>query len=468
MLASVALLEAARLGVSATTGFVGQTPVTRYARADADGPTVVIAHGFAGSRQIMQAYAYTLARAGYVTYAFDFEGHGQNPVPMSGDVSAIDGTTRLLVDQTRRVIEATAMPGQRTALLGHSMASDLLVRSIGPETGPLVLLSAFSEEITPRVPSDLLLLTGAWEPGLRDFALSALQMIEPAAGNGDTVEQGGTRRRALVVPYADHVSILHARTAQRAAVDWLDQYYGRTSSVTIWPTGWAFLVLIASIVLLAAPLSRLLPGRGATVHRMSLARILMLTLLPGVAAPLIAVPLDPGWLPVLVADYLSLHLLVFGVVQLALLWRFGVSPGKVSGVALVALLVWGLGVFGLALGRYGTNFWPDLQRLWNIAALCLGAVPFMLADALATFGAPFWQRLLLRLGFLASLGFAVALDFESLFFLLLIAPVVALFYIIFGLMGRFAARRSGPAAAGIALGIVLAWALGVSFPLFSA
>ncbi len=468
-IASTAMLEIARSGVVTTNTSVGTTPVTRYARPDADGPPVVIAHGFAGSRQIMQAYSYTLARAGYVAYAFDFEGHGQNPVPMSGDVSSIDGTTRLLVEQTRRVIDATAVPNRKTALLGHSMATDLLVRSAGPETGPIILLSAFSQEITPEAPNDLLLLTGAWEPGLREFALRALQMVDPQAQDGDTAVQGDLRRRALIVPKSDHVSILHARVAQRAALTWLDDYYGRSSDVRIWPTGWALLALLTGIVVLAAPLSRLLPKTAPVeMRRLKLRQILMLTLLPAIAAPLVAVPLNPGWLPVLVADYLALHLLVFGTLQLALLWRFGVPLGAVSGLALAAVLLWGLGVFGLALGRYGTNFWPDLQRLGIICALAVGTVPFMLADAVASDHAAFWQRLLMRTGFIGSLGLAVALDFQGLFFLLMIAPIIALFYVIFGLMGRFAARRAGPAAPGIALGIALAWALGVSFPLFSA
>ena len=82
----------------------------------------------------------------------------------------------------------------------------------------------------------------------------------------------------------------------------------------------------------------------------------------------------------------------------------------------------------------------------------------------ALFG--FLRRFAVRLAFLISLGIAVALDFEGLFFLIMIAPVLVLFYAVFGTMGRQVARRSGPAASGIALGLVLAWALGVSFPLF--
>ena len=94
----------------------------------------------------------------------------------------------------------------------------------------------------------------------------------------------------------------------------------------------------------------------------------------------------------------------------------------------------------------------------------------MLADALATDGgrAPLWQRIALRVGFLASLGLAVALDFEGLFFLIMIAPVIVLFYALYGLVGRWVAARQGAMAAGIGLGLCLAWALGVSFPLFAA
>ena len=74
----------------------------------------------------------------------------------------------------------------------------------------------------------------------------------------------------------------------------------------------------------------------------------------------------------------------------------------------------------------------------------------------------------MRAGFIASLILAVVLDFEGLFFLIMIAPVMILFYAIFGTVGRATARKSGPLAPGIALGLVLAWALGVSFPLFQA
>ncbi len=46
-------------------------------------PTVLIAHGFAGSSMLMRGFALTLAHAGYTTVSWDFEGHGTNPNPFA-------------------------------------------------------------------------------------------------------------------------------------------------------------------------------------------------------------------------------------------------------------------------------------------------------------------------------------------------------------------------------------------------
>ncbi|MEL6434261.1 MAG: alpha/beta hydrolase [Pseudomonadota bacterium] len=98
------VLEGARAGLTISEVKVGQTPVT-VMQGPVSGPSILIAHGFAGSRQMMQGYGHVLARAGYTVYTFDFEGHGRHPVPMSGDVTAVDGTTRLLMEQTFAVMD---------------------------------------------------------------------------------------------------------------------------------------------------------------------------------------------------------------------------------------------------------------------------------------------------------------------------------------------------------------------------
>ena len=146
-------------------------------------------------------------------------------------------------------------------------------------------------------------------------------------------------------------------------------------------------------------------------------------------------------------------------------WAFGITGFALAvGVLLAA---YGILIFGLALDRYVASFVPHIGRLPIIAALAIGAVPFMLADSAMAHAHPqLWRRALIRLAFLISLGIAVMLDFERLFFLILIIPIIALFFLIFGLMGRWVEERAGPLASGLGLGLLLAWSLGVTFPMF--
>ena len=451
-------LESARSGVTFEEMSVGPTPVTVWAGSE-DGPAVVMAHGFAGSRQMMQGYGLLLAQAGYRVYAYDFEGHGRHPTPMSGDVTAVDGTTRLLVDQTLEVIAAARVGGGDVALVGHSMATDVLVRAAleADDIGPLVLLATFSGAVTAQAPDDMLMITGAWEPRLQGFAAEAV---------ADAAEV--VRREAIVAPAVEHVAILHSRAGRAAALDWLNAYYGRDTIVPVPQTGWALIGLLAAITMLFAPVARFLPARHMVPQDLSWRHFVVIVGVPMLAAPLLAAPVDTQVLPVLVADYLALHLLIYGVVQLGALWATGARPGPISILGGMLVLVWTVGVFGFALDRYGANFWPVPERYGIILALALGAVPFMLADAWAVQGAGLVRRVLARAGFLVSLAIAVAMDFEGLFFLLLIAPVIVLFFFSFGWIGRMAALRFGAVGPGVGLGLALAWALGVSFPLFSA
>jgi pimeloyl-ACP methyl ester carboxylesterase len=156
-LLSVWQLESARSGLTLQTLTAAETPVTRAALPDADGPVVIIAHGFAGSRQMMQGYALPLARAGYRVWSFDFHGHGRNPQPMTGDVTVIEGTTMRLVDQTLAVTAAARTAEGWTGpitLLGHSMATDIIIRAAAadPTIGPIVAVSAFSQAVQPISP----------------------------------------------------------------------------------------------------------------------------------------------------------------------------------------------------------------------------------------------------------------------------------------------------------------------------
>ncbi|NBB96596.1 MAG: alpha/beta hydrolase [Alphaproteobacteria bacterium] len=484
ILLCVLQLEQDRAGLTiAPLAGTGTTPATLYLReGGAPAPVVVIAHGFAGSRQLMEPFALTLAQAGYVVASFDFEGHGRNPEPMSGDVTSIDGTTRLLMAETARVARAAlAHPRAdgRLAYLGHSMASDIVIRQAlaDPPGDAVVAVSMFSQAVTASAPRNLLAIAGAWETALAEEALRTLRLTDPTAELGQTTGDPaiGTGRRAVTAPMVEHVGVLYSATSMRAARDWLDAVFVRSSAQPIVQRGGWIAALLVATVALGWPLARSLPKAGPVRRPVLPVRAFWLAALgPAILTPLLLAPFDLGFLPVLVADYLAVHLGLYGVLTLLMCWRFGLLHGQfplrafwIAG----AVALFGIVVFGGVLDRYVASFVPHPGRVPVIAGLTLGAVPFLLGDSLLGEGgrAATWRIVLLRVAFLASLAGAVALDFEGLFFLVIIMPVIVLFFLLFGTMGGWVGRRTGlPAAAGIGLGLVLAWSLGVSFPMFQA
>lgn len=471
-------LERERFGLTIIQFQVGTTPVTVYrSSGGAKAPAVVIAHGFAGSRQLMEAFALTLTHAGYVAVSFDFEGHGRNPTPMSGNVAHVEGTTRLLSLEVGRVIDATlALPGVdgRVALLGHSMASDIIVRRAiqDPRVSATVGISMYSEAVTASAPRNLLIVSGEWETFLRQDALRNVRLAHPAAAEGVTAgdPSKGSGRRAAVGPGVEHVGILYSAAALHEARAWLDAVFERTSSSPVSATGVPIILLLLGLVVLAWPLSRLLPrGERAPAH-VPLRTYLLAVVVPAMATPILLSLVETRFIPVLVADYLAAHLLIYGLVAIGILaWR-GIRFGHIGWISALALAGYGILVFGSALDRYVASFWPIPSRLPIIAAIAVGALTYMLADGLITEAgrAALWRVLAARGTFIASLGYAVALDTKRLFFLLIIIPIIVLFFTTFGLMSGWVGRRSGsPSAVGIGLGLILAWALGVSFPMFA-
>jgi pimeloyl-ACP methyl ester carboxylesterase len=168
-------------------------------------PVVVIAHGFAGSQQMMQPFATTLAQAGYVAVTFDFPGHGRNPAPLAGGLSDDKAAAGALLGALGRVVAAARPLGDgRLALLGHSMASDIVVRWAleHPEAEATIALSLFGPEVTADRPRDLLVILGAWEP---EFLQAEARRVVGMAVGGAPVEgvtygdmAAGTARRLVI------------------------------------------------------------------------------------------------------------------------------------------------------------------------------------------------------------------------------------------------------------------------------
>ena len=476
---------------------IGTTPATIY-RPDASTrrPVVVIAHGFAGSQQLMQSFALTCARNGYIAVTFDFPGHGRNPQPLTGSITDIHGATRtLLADLTQVAQFARGLGDGRLAVLGHSMASDVVVRfaQASPDVAATIAVSMFSPAVTATTPRNLLVIVGDWETRLKREGLRAVGLATAPAIAHDGVTYGdianGTARRVEFIPDVEHVTVLFSQDSLRAAIGWLDQVFGtvRPAPSLIAVRGPWIALLLLGVVLLARPLAALLPviARPAQGAGLAWRRLALPVLVPMIATPLLLRLVPIHFLPVLVGDYLATHFGMYGLVTvLCLLWmrrrgpaasarsagsvRLAVSAPMVG--ATMATVAYGFVALVWPINSYITSFVPGPNRMLLVLAMLVGTLSFFLSDEWLTRGAGAARGAYVasKTAFLVSLAIAVALDFRHLFFLILIVPVILLFFIVYGLFSTWVYRRTGhPLVAGIASAIAFAWAIGVTFPLLA-
>jgi hypothetical protein len=201
-------------------------------------------------------------------------------------------------------------------------------------------------------------------------------------------------------------------------------------------------------------------------------------LVPTIATPLLLRVVPTHFLPVLVADYLAVHFAVYGVlIACGLLWlrrrqaavRAGTSlPRLLAASAMVTL--YAVGLLFWAIDSYFTSFMPSPGRVPLLAAMLAGTLAFFLSMEWLTRGeqAARGGYVAAEIAFIVSLAIAVALDFERLFFLIIIVPLIVFFFVIYGVLSGWVYRRTRhPLVAGIASAIAFAWAIGVTFPLLA-
>ena len=468
---------------------VGDTPLTIF-RTDAmaKAPVIVIAHGFAGSQQLMQPFAETLAHSGYMAVTFDFLGHGRNPAPMRGDVTEGTAITSALLRELEQVTTyARALPDSdgRVAVLGHSMSSDIVVRfaQANPLVQATVAVSVFSPAVTASSPRNLLVIVGSLEPSmLRDEGLRIVNLT--AGGNavaGETYgsfKDGGARRLVLARG-VEHIAVLYSRDSMEQSLRWLNEAFDRQQIGPLDERGRWLALAFVGIITLAWPLSGLLPAATTTPAGANLAwrPLLIAALAPAMLTPLILWKLPTEFLPVLLGDYLALHFLLYGLLTMSLLlyWRDGRAGRKMAttswtaiAVAAIAVTAYNIIAFGLPIDSYIFSFWPIPARVPLLAAIACGALPFFIADEWLTRGADARRGAyaLTKLCFLLSLAIAVALNPMKLFFLVIIVPAILLLFLAFGLISHwsYAATRH-PLPGAIANTAMFAWAISVTFPM---
>jgi Serine aminopeptidase, S33 len=474
-------------GLSIAYATVDRTPVTIFRPTEtAPRPVVVIAHGFAGSQQLMQPFAETLARNGYIAITFDCLGHGRNPVPMRGEIADGETITAGLLKELERVAGyARTMPGSdgRIAVLGHSMASDIVIRfaQAHPDVQATVAVSVFSPAVTATSPRNLLVIVGALEPSM--LRNEGLRLVDQAAGGNAVAGKtygdfsDGTARQLVLARGVEHIGVLYSHDSLTASLHWINAALGQHQAGSVDRRGPWLALTFLGIIALAWPLSFLLPatspvGAGASLGWKPL---LIAAFAPAVLTPLALWKLPTDFLPILLGDYLALHFLLYGITTTALLWYFRRLPDSpIShswiGIAIAAIAIAGYDVlaFGLPLDAYVISFLPIPARLPLMAAIACGTLPYFIADEWLTRGerARFGAYPLTKFCFLLSLALAVALNPMKLFFLIIIVPAILLLFLTFGLISRWSYRATRhPLPGAIANATIFAWAMSVTFPM---
>lgn len=469
LVVGLVLLAGATRGIEQRTVSVGPTPVTIYVPQGATvagSPGVVVAHGFAGSRQLMHSFSLALARAGFVVATPDLAGHGASTLRIADDRGALAADVGRALTALRDV---AAVDHRRIGLLGHSMGSGaVLTAGIADAMTfrAVVAVSPTDAPVTSDAPRDLLLLAGANEPR---FVANAESLLE-RAGGARGVPGDGDARALEVVPRVEHVTILFSATAQERSVAWLSAALEHEPSEArrIEPlVGWLLAVL--GVVLLWQHVARRyataaddarrtasawamagIGGLAATASLIILARSVVLSDATGV----------------LVAGEVGLWFALAGAAWL----RFGVRPAPPDARDL------GWGVLGaltlVTIGAVGTRawlaWWPSGPRAVLLVPLVLAVGPFLLATLSVLQGR---RGLRLAGGWLAiavmttsTLG-AAAFTVPGLGFLVLILPLVPL---VLALVVAVGAVLDRPWAGALAGSTFLGWLLAVLFPLAGA
>ncbi len=478
-------LQQATDGLSIQADRAGSIPLTVFRPATPGrAPVVVIAHGFAGSRQLMQPFALTLARAGYIAVTFDFPGHGRNPVRLNGGITDDKAASASLlgaIDQVVAYAKARPDGNGHLALLGHSMASDTVVQyaRTHPDIDATVAVSAFVRGADPGRPRNLLVIVGALEPdflhreGERLVGMASGGAVMPGVTYGD--KRSGTARRLVYASGAEHIGVLYSAGSLTAARDWLDTMLDRTSTGEVQPRGPWLALLFTALVALGWPLAALLPvladppaGAGLNWRRLWL-----VAGVPALVTPLLLRPLPPDLLPLLLGDYLALHLGVYGLLMLAVLaWLrvplAGLRPSLPVLAAAAVIAAWGVLGIGLPVDAYFTSFIPTGERLLMLPLVLAGTLPWFIADEWATRGpgAPRGAYVVTKLCLLLSLALAIALNLHRLFFLIIILPVIIVFFTVYGLFSTWSWRATRtPLPSALANALSLAWAIAATFPM---
>jgi dienelactone hydrolase len=478
----------------------------------------VVAHGYAGSKEVMTTFCVELAKQGVTAYCFDFPGHGSSPEIFDPN-TALSGAQSQLTDTVGAVVDYALqnMPRRdaKLVLIGHSMGT----AAVGlyalrhpdlPNLAATVLVSpVLSAAPTTSNPRNLLVLAGDGDPA----TIIAIAKMRVAEGCGQPSEDAlsadltcgdprqGTGRKLAILPGLNHITILTASSAHKQILGWLHDGLDAgitTDTVTadqrfLWlllGLGAAFLALLPASALASAGLHQL-PARrvGPTAsasYLMALAAlgVMVIALGAGMLALRFFVDSPFGFLRQALAPDLATFLFGAGLIALCValgvpVYRRGADWPRGFAIAAQILLAVGAFVFlYFTLGALSTFAWANLAlipaRLWRALVIALLCIPLFLGGELlvrpvarATPWLAAGVKLVIALLITGALFLAIRIDADRLAFLLFLLPIMAIVLLLFVALEVWARREVERPLVFIALSeaLILGWVVAATFPL---
>ena len=426
---------------------------------------IIIGHGFAGSKEMMRQIAYDIVNAGSNAVLFDFIGHGSNQQKLINQPTEILGTTQQLVTQLSNIINFIYVKfgnDINISLIGHSMASDIVVRaSADKRIKSVVAISPYSTGITQGFPNDLLLLSGQFESHLRSHALQMVKTFKPEAKENTEYTNGKIRRKASFIENTGHVSVIYAPQTTKVIIDWLKlENYDRH----IWENqiGWV-LIGMTFIVIGMSRLNSNLANETISVLKNKKA---LISALLATAVSLSSGLIEINLLPIYGFERIAIYFGLVGLFAYLFSFDYQITTLKIDLLNWFKLILC-FGVLCFLINRYIGSFALSGNRVTAFITLILPITLFSLIIEKLIASSSIWIAILLR--GLPIIGFSMLLILfpEQYGLMFTTVLIYILYFIVFGYIGRHQRKKIGHLNVGLAHGIFLSFAFAATNPIFA-
>jgi len=418
------------------------TPYRHYYGADLTSVKVLVIHGLDVSKEVMSQISMALADTGFDVWSIDLPGHG-------------DSTAKFATEAAQEAIHAARnYLGEKTIVLGHSMGAGLLLDLAATESFSTIVLLAPPPVPISEIHADrVLIATGEIDiPRIRSFVPIATDI-------------GNPRVEAWTLPWGLHSAPILNPAHTKRIVEWLG---GDGNKIKTWPRIlWFIVMLVASLGLGVA----LIPGPEVPEWKQSIAALFGRCIIASVLALGILRFVNPlGWIRLFATDYLIGFLLLIGLFLLATAIKTSDAQKQKGGIgtALIAAL-FVIVLPGLIVVSRTLHMTLSDGRWWRFPCIALAGLPLFLSEEMTIRRVrPRWKSdavaVLMRIVFVAFLLTGVLTLNRDSGFLVLIVPLVAIFWIAlwFG-TGIVHRRTQNPLAAAVFATLVQGWAFAAWF-----